>query len=103
MSEQRITRRSKDQLKRGKTNLERLKNLSDSQIDAAIAQDPDAVTAHINWAEADMIYPPKKTPVSIRLDEDVLAFFRNSGRGYQTRINAVLRQFMTHQKDRKAG
>lgn len=51
---------------------------------------------------------PRKIPVSIRLDEDVLAFFRASGRGYQTRINAVLRRFVVARSkggrvDRKAG
>lgn len=37
---------------------------------------------------------PKKTQVTIRLDEDVIAFFRSMGRGHLTRINAVLRTFM---------
>ncbi|PLX32706.1 MAG: hypothetical protein C0605_17565 [Hyphomicrobiales bacterium] len=102
MSGQNITRRSKDQLQSGLTDLERLKNLTDAEIDAGIARDTDAAAADMDWTEAGIVYPPKKTPVSIRIDEDVLAFFRSSGRGYQTRINAVLRQFMAHQKDRKA-
>ena len=38
--------------------------------------------------------PPRKEPVHIRLDSDVLAWFRAHGRGYQTRINAVLRSFV---------
>jgi uncharacterized protein (DUF4415 family) len=38
--------------------------------------------------------PPRKTAVHIRLDADVLHWFRAPGRGYQTRINAALRAFM---------
>ncbi|MBX9701385.1 MAG: BrnA antitoxin family protein [Acetobacteraceae bacterium] len=38
--------------------------------------------------------PPRKEPVHIRLDADVLAWFRAHGPGYQTRINAVLRAFV---------
>jgi uncharacterized protein (DUF4415 family) len=38
--------------------------------------------------------PPRKEPVHIRLDADVLAWFRALGPGYQTRINAVLRSFV---------
>ncbi len=38
--------------------------------------------------------PPRKTPVHIRLDADLLAWFRAHGPGYQTRINAVLRSFV---------
>ena len=36
--------------------------------------------------------------MTLRLDPDVLAWFRNAGRGYQTRINAVLRAFVEAQK-----
>lgn len=39
-----------------------------------------------------------KQQVTVRLDRDVLAFFKKGGRGYQTRINAVLRAFMEAQR-----
>jgi len=39
-------------------------------------------------------YRPKKTTVTIRLDVDVVAWMKASGEGYQTRINAYLRQLM---------
>jgi uncharacterized protein (DUF4415 family) len=39
-------------------------------------------------------YRPLKKPVTLRLDADVLAWFRNKGRRYQTRINQALRQVM---------
>jgi uncharacterized protein (DUF4415 family) len=42
--------------------------------------------------------PPPKSPITIKLDRDVLEWFRQSGRGYQTRINAVLRAFMEHER-----
>jgi uncharacterized protein (DUF4415 family) len=45
-------------------------------------------------------YRPKKTSVTIRLDADVVAWIRASGEGYQTRINAYLRQLM--QQSRRA-
>jgi len=52
-----------------------------------------------NWFEnAYLVSPPSKERISIRLDEDVLAFFRSQGRGYQSRINAVLRAFVEAQK-----
>jgi len=103
MNEKRIVRRSRDELRRGKTDIERLKKMTDAEIDTAIARDPDVMPADVDWSDAELVYPPKKEPVSIRLDEDVLDFFRSGGRGYQTRINAVLRQFMSHQKEKKAG
>lgn len=43
--------------------------------------------------------PGNKVPMTVRLDSDVLAWFRSLGKGYQTRINAVLRSYMkVHEK-----
>ncbi|GHV94984.1 hypothetical protein AGMMS50293_13040 [Spirochaetia bacterium] len=41
---------------------------------------------------------PVKVPLSIKVDADVLAWFKAGGRGYQTRMNAVLREAMLHSK-----
>ena len=46
------------------------------------------------FATAELLMPAGKTEVSLRLDNDVLAFFRTGGKGYQSRINAVLRAYM---------
>ncbi len=53
-------------------------------------------TAENFWADADIVLPKEKTAISIRLDNDVLDFFRNQGKGYQTKINAILRSYMDH-------
>ena len=42
-------------------------------------------------------YKPRKQPVTLRIDADILAFFRRGGRGYQTRINRALRKVMQEQ------
>jgi uncharacterized protein (DUF4415 family) len=42
--------------------------------------------------------PPKKKAISIRVDEDVLDYFKQQGAGYQRRINAVLRSYMEQKK-----
>ncbi len=44
-------------------------------------------------------YRPVKRKVSLRLDADVLAWFQRKGRGYQTRINRVLREAMREEQD----
>lgn len=45
------------------------------------------------WKNAKVRYPEGKERLTIRLDEDVVDWFRSQGKGYQTRINAVLRSF----------
>jgi len=47
------------------------------------------------WAEAELVIPVAKRAISLRVDEDVLEWFRGLGPRYQTRMNAVLRSFMT--------
>ena len=44
------------------------------------------------------LYRPIKKPVTLRLDADVLAWFRKSGPGYQTRINRALRKVMLEKR-----
>ena len=46
------------------------------------------------WADAKIKMPENKQGVYLRLDPDVLKWFKKQGKGYQTRINAVLRQFV---------
>jgi uncharacterized protein (DUF4415 family) len=45
-------------------------------------------------------WPGNKRQITLRLDPDILAFFRRHGRGYQTTINAVLRRYMEAQQER---
>jgi uncharacterized protein (DUF4415 family) len=82
----------------GKTDFDRLAVLTDAKIKAAVASDSDAAPiADKDWfASARVVNRPAKTPISIKLDNDVLQFFRSMGAGYQTRINAVLRAYMQH-------
>ena len=46
------------------------------------------------WKDAVVVEPILKEPISLRVDEDVLAWFRKAGPRYQTRMNAVLRRYM---------
>ena len=47
-----------------------------------------------------IIWPGPKKQITLRVDPDVLMFFRKQGRGYQTVINAVLRKYMEARKQR---
>ena len=50
------------------------------------------------FAQAELRMPRTKPAITIRLDPDVLDWFKAQGKGYQTRINAVLRMYMEAQK-----
>ncbi|QYU66707.1 BrnA antitoxin family protein [Leptolyngbya sp. 15MV] len=61
----------------------------------------------LDWSDAvrGRFYRPVKRQLTLRLDADVVDFFEASGQGYQTRINAALREWVMHavEKGRKAG
>lgn len=52
------------------------------------------IPEQLDWSKAERgrFYRPLKEPVTLRMDMDVLAWFKAQGKGYQTRINEVLRE-----------
>lgn len=85
---------------RGRTDWKRVNAFTDAQIERMAAADKDnPATRAEDWAEAAIGLPPLKTPVNAKFDVDVVDWFKSQGRGYQTRMNAVLRRYMeTHRK-----
>lgn len=105
MSKEDIKRYTVDELReltrRGEshTDTARIKAMSDRDVEQAIAHDPDWEDFPDNWYEqAEAVMPKPKVPVSIRLDADLVEHFRSTGRGWQTRINAVLRAYTEAKK-----
>ena len=83
------------------TDHARLDAMTEADIERASLSDPDALPmTDEEWLRAS-ITGPAKVPVGLKLDQDVLDWFRANGRGYQTRMNAVLRKYM--EAHRKAG
>jgi uncharacterized protein (DUF4415 family) len=78
----------------GGTDWDKLRRVSAATIRKGIAADPDAhATDKEFWKSAKVVMPAPKEIVTMRLDSDLLRWFRQQ-RGYQTRINAILRAYM---------
>jgi uncharacterized protein (DUF4415 family) len=76
------------------TDWARLRRRSAAAIRNGIAADPDAHATDAQfWKTAKVVMPTPKEIVTMRLDADLLRWFRQQ-RGYQTRINAILRAYM---------
>lgn len=97
-----IVKVSLHDLRPGKTDWARIDSMTEEELEAAIASDPDSETGEIDWSTAVLVEPQKKVAISIRLDEDVLGFFKSGGAGYQRRINSILRHYMESQRDKGA-
>lgn len=80
---------------RGRADLPRLRVVREAEIRRTsppeLAHLPEAF-----WQDAELVAPVPKQAISLRVDEDVLAWFRSQGPRYQSRMNAVLRSFMEH-------
>lgn len=78
-----------------KAEIEALSELPDSKIDYSdIPALPDEFWKN---AVSNPFYKPTKTSTTVRVDSDVLAWLKSQGKGYQTRINAILRDAMLHE------
>lgn len=56
-------------------------------------RDPDDAMEEIDWVTTELPKPTRKGHMTLRVDSDVLAWFRAQGKGYQSRINAILRRY----------
>lgn len=83
----------KNTKRQSRTDWKRIDAMRDEDIDFSDIpeQGPEFFANAILW-------PGLKEQITIRLDPDVLKFFRKTGRGYQTTINAVLRKYMEAQE-----
>jgi uncharacterized protein (DUF4415 family) len=81
-----------------KKRLAEIKKIKDEKIDYSDIPETDEKF----WAKAEMKMPETKKGVYLRVDPEVLTWFQKAGKGYQTRINAVLRSYVDAQKGRPA-
>lgn len=56
-------------------------------------RDPDDAMEEIDWLTTELPKPRRKGHMTLRIDSDVLDWFRAQGKGYQSRINAILRRY----------
>ena len=75
---------------KSQTDWARLRQDDDTNIDYS---DIPATTEDF-WKDANVVMPLHKVHLSLRLDEDIVGYFKQQGRGYQSRINAVLKAYV---------
>ena len=92
MSEK-ITRTPLGGKRTGKTDWARVDALTEKELERSISANADADVA-VDWRTARLVMPQRKESVRLRIDPDVLAWYRQQGQGYPTRMNAVLRNYM---------
>lgn len=77
-----------------RSDLARVDAMPEAELERSVAADPDWRDVPRDWYRgAEAVVPRPKVPVTIRLDADLVDHFRDQGRGWQTRMNAVLRAY----------
>ena len=77
-----------------RTDWHKANAVTGKRLEASIRADVDDILEEPDWAQAIMGVPAPKDHINIRIDRDVLNWFKANGRGYQTRMNNVLRAFV---------
>ena len=86
--------------RRDKTDWARVDALSDREIESAVKSDPDAapILGKEWFRTAKLALPERKVPISLRMDREVVEWFKASGKRYQSRMNAVLKAYVRAQR-----
>lgn len=82
--------KAKNTIKESRTDWNRLETMPDADVDFSDISKLDKTF----FQRARIRMPTRKRSISLRVDPDVLGWFQHQGRGYQTRINAVLKAYV---------
>ena len=97
---EKIIRRKLGDVGEDLTDWKRVDAMTEEDLERAIAADPDADIVP-DWTKAKLVLPQRKQSVHLRVDPDVLDWFRQQGSGYLTRMNAVLRTYYEAHRKRR--
>ncbi len=86
--------RKLDTMKTSQTDWEKVKNMKDEEIDLSESPEVPIEMFAKGIVRRGLKTPVGKAQITLRIDNDVLEFYRKQGRGYQTKINALLRAYM---------
>jgi uncharacterized protein (DUF4415 family) len=83
-----------------RTNWEKVDKVAGARLETSIRGDVDDIHSEPDWTQAIVGIPARKDHINIRVDHDVLQWFRSNGKGYQTLMNNVLRAFVQTRQQR---
>jgi len=86
----------KEKRKNSKTDYKRIDSMKDKDIDYSDIEELDGEF----WAKAKLVVPQPKVKVTIRLDPQVVVWFKSRSDHYQTRINTVLKSYIDAKKEK---
>ena len=77
-----------------RTDLAKADAMTDEQLEQLIAEDEDERGIKPDWTRAKLVLPQAKQSVHLRLDRDIIAFFKRQGKGHISRMQAVIKAYV---------
>jgi len=81
--------------KASQKDIDRVASIKDEEIDCSDIPDLSTLSLRPRPLADNSMYRPVKVALTCRLDADIVAWLKQDGKGYQTRLNSILRQVMT--------
>lgn len=75
------------------TDWHKVDAMTDAELEKLVAEDEDERTLQPDWTKARLVLPQAKQSVHLRLDKEVIAFFKSGGKGHISRMQAVLKAY----------
>jgi uncharacterized protein (DUF4415 family) len=76
------------------TDLQKVDAMTDAELERAIAEDEDERDLHPDWTRAKLVLSEPKQSVHLRLEQDIIDFFKAHGKGHISRMQAVLKAYV---------
>jgi uncharacterized protein (DUF4415 family) len=84
-----------------RTDWAKVDAMTEADLERAIAEDEDERDLEPDWTRAELVIPRPRQSVHLRLEPEVVDFFKAGGKGHITRMQAVLRAYVDAQKRRR--
>ncbi len=82
------------------TDLKKVDAMTDAKLKLAIEEDEDERDLHSDWTRAKLVLPEPKQSVHLRLEQEIIDFFKAQGKGHISRMQAALRAYVTAHRQR---
>jgi len=76
------------------TDLKKVDAMTDAELEEALAADEDELGVHPDWTQATLVMPEPKQSVHLRLEQEVVDYFKACGKGHISRMQAVLKAYV---------
>ncbi len=80
---------------RSRTDLKRVDAMTEAELERRIAEDKEERELRPDWTRAKLVLPQPKQSVHLRLEQDIIALFKERGKGHISRMQAVLKAYVS--------